>query len=247
MKIDCDNWMSSVFGYQVFNVKVTDGDSCDCAREQIVERSGGEKGIFYTKVPVANIDEVRNLTRIGFYVVDVNVTFTCSPGRMDMLHGSDIHVCMVTPEYEAAVLDIAQHCFRFSRFHLDPKIGPRIANAVKREWIANYIRKQRGEKILVALINRRPVGFLAIRLVEEMGSPVGIIDLIGVSIDYQRYGVGQALVKAFLEDMAGRVLHVAVGTQVANIPSMCLYAKCGFLLSSASYVLHAHVDGGILL
>jgi ribosomal protein S18 acetylase RimI-like enzyme len=238
--------MSAVFGHKVIKVTISEDDSTVGAKNQMLEAAGGGKCLFYAKVPVTKVNTVRNLTSLGFYVVDVNVTFECAPVRTDVLHGSDVHVCVITPEHEAAVLDIAQNCFQFSRFHLDPKIDPRLANAVKREWIANYIKRQRGEKLLVALVNGKPAGFLAVLLVERKGSPVGFIDLIGVSVDYQCHGVGQALVKAFLEDMAGRVSLVNVGTQVANIPSMRLYAKCGFLVSSASHVLHAHMDGGIL-
>jgi GNAT superfamily N-acetyltransferase len=246
LKMVCDRWLSSVLGYNVIKVTLPLNGMPGGINNQMLKRSEGGKCLLYTKVPVFEIDTVRDLTRLGFYVVDVNVTFECVPARTDVLHGPDVHICLVTPEHEAAVLDIAQNCFRFSRFHLDPKIEPQLANAVKREWIANYIRRQRGEKLLVALVNGQPAGFLAVLLVEGKGSIVGVIDLIGVSVDYQRHGVGQALINAFLEDMAGRVSLVNVGTQAANIPSMRLYAKCGFLVSSASHVLHAHVDGGIL-
>ena len=33
-----------------------------------------------------------------------------------------------------------------------------------------------------------------------------------------------------------------VGTQVANLPSISLYEKCGFHVAETTYVLHAHVQ-----
>jgi hypothetical protein len=48
---------------------------------------------------------------------------------------------------------------------------------------------------------------------------------------------------AFVEHYRGRGA-LLVGTQVANIPSVRLYERMGFSLSSSQYVLHLHVEKG---
>jgi len=53
-------------------------------------------------------------------------------------------------------LDIAESAFVYSRFHLDPLVPKELANRVKREWIANYVRRQRGERLLVAEVDGNP-------------------------------------------------------------------------------------------
>ena len=242
MKLTVDNWLTSMLGCKVVKVAVSAGDAPTGIKKQLQEVANGKKCFLYTKVPVADVGIVRDLSSVGFSVVDVNVTFERAASRGSAIVGSGVSVCVVRPEHAEAVLDIAQSCFVYSRFHLDTKIDPVVANAIKREWVANYIRGVRGDKIFVALVNDKPVGFLAALLADEPHVPVGVIDLVGVARDCMRHGVGQALIDAFLEDMAGRVTRVIVGTQVANVPSMRLYAKCGFAVSSASYVLHAHID-----
>jgi ribosomal protein S18 acetylase RimI-like enzyme len=150
----------------------------------------------------------------------------------------------VEPDDYAAVLDIAGCCFRYSRFHLDAVFPAAVAHAIKRAWIQSYVDRQRGEQLLVALVNGKPAGFLAVLEATVEGQACRVIDLIGVAQTYQGRGVGRALVGCFLEDCAHRGLGARVGTQAANIPSLRLYESLGFRVCETAYVLHAHVGGG---
>ena len=51
-------------------------------------------------------------------------------------------------------------------------------------------------------------------------------------------GAGSALCTAFAHKYRG--MPRVVGTQVANVPSIRLYTKLGFVLAKSQYVLHAH-------
>jgi ribosomal protein S18 acetylase RimI-like enzyme len=147
----------------------------------------------------------------------------------------------ITPEHHEAVLRIAATCFRYSRFHLDPLIPVAVANRIKHDWILNYIKKQRGEQLWVALHEDRPAGFLAVLSSDSGGRRTRTIDLIGVDGAFQGRGFGASLVAFFLDRYAGESDYLQVGTQVANIPSMKLYQKFGFAIVRAQYVLHKHV------
>jgi ribosomal protein S18 acetylase RimI-like enzyme len=154
----------------------------------------------------------------------------------------------VPPVHHCAVLDIAGSCFVYSRFHLDPKIAPETAHAIKRAWVRSYLEKTRGEQLLVALRDGKPVGFLAVLATTAHGEPCRVIDLIGVDQAYQGHGVGRALVGHFLAESVGRCAILQVGTQAANIPSLRLYESLGFRVCKTAYVLHAHVgEEGTLL
>jgi ribosomal protein S18 acetylase RimI-like enzyme len=175
--------------------------------------------------------------------VDVNVVFERQPVLQPSSDGS-ILVRDFQPADETATLEIAHTAFLYSRFHLDPFIPNELANRIKREWVANYIRKQRGERLLVAEMDGKIAGFLA--LLETSGH-TGVIDLIGVANHMQGRGVGRSMVQHHVHEAVGIYSRLIVGTQIANIPSIRLYENCGYHISNAAYVFHLHVNEGRIL
>jgi ribosomal protein S18 acetylase RimI-like enzyme len=230
MKFVSDVWLSEVFGYDVFKVNLENS-------KNIFPKELPKRAFYYAKVPVTAVSQVGDLTNAGFRVVDVNVTFERKPQAI--ASNENIIVRDVKPEDEADILKIAETAFIYSRFHLDPHVSKELANKIKREWIANYIRKQRGERLLVAEINGKPAGFLAELVTNER---IGVIDLIGVDKNMQGQGIGKRLVQYHINDAVKKYSNLLVGTQIANIPSMRLYQTCGYQISNSTYVLHAHVN-----
>jgi dTDP-4-amino-4,6-dideoxy-D-galactose acyltransferase len=241
MRFDRDTWLSGIFGCDVFKASFEKDEILD-PRIIFSEALNSRRAFYYVKVPVASVAQVGALTMAGFRVIDVNVTFEREPVR-SVESNSNIIVRDVLPKDEAAVLDIADSVFVYSRFHLDPLISKELANRIKREWIANYVRGQRGERLLVAEVDGKPVGFLAL-LVTGGEEKTGVIDLIGVGKNMQGRGVGRRLVEFYVQDAYQKYSRLIVGTQVANVPSMRLYTKCGYLISNSTYVLHAHINEG---
>jgi ribosomal protein S18 acetylase RimI-like enzyme len=219
------------------------------------------RGAFYfAKVPTDNVDDVANLTRLGFALVDTNVTFEYTdddtqyvvdaiamprtatrdmrkPGAGDGAPKADhLNIGEVKPAEADAVLDIAGSAFRYSRFHLDPRIDNALAHKIKREWIRNYVLGKRGAGLLVARENGKPIGFLA----HLVARGTAVIDLIAVASDAHGRGAGSALTAAFAGLYAG--MPRIAGTQIANVPSIRLYSKLGFTFSRSQYVLHHHAS-----
>ncbi len=184
------------------------------------------------KVPVARVAALAHLTRAGFVVIDTNVVLAKPPGAPAL----DPRCRLATPADEVAVTALAACCFRFSRFHLDPRIGAPLAHRLKAEWTRSYFRGQRGDKLVVAELAGRLVGFNQL-----LRGPHGerVIDLIGVHPDCRRQGVGRALCLA-AEHFADGATEMLVGTQIANIPSLRLYEGLGYRVAQAQYVLHRH-------
>jgi ribosomal protein S18 acetylase RimI-like enzyme len=220
-----DPWLSGVLGRPVWAL---DGD-----------RSGDAPGFYYAKVPVDDVGRVRRLTEQGFAVVDVNVTLARRSGPVGPGAGA-VAVEPARSEHHAALVQIAGSCFAYSRFHLDPDIPDELANHVKREWLRSYVDGRRGVELLAAHENGAPVGFLAV--LERDGARV--IDLVGVARSAQRRGIGSALVAEFVARHGAPGRDLVVGTQVANVPSLRLYAAHDFAVSSSAYVLHRHVGNG---
>lgn len=246
-----DFWLSEIFGYPVHRVETED----PAAGERMAVSSLGDviqdhanrqsEAMYYTKIDADRIETVRGLAEVGFYVVDVNVTFgmptTDGTGRGKAADFVRHAIHEIAPDHHDAVLQIAATCFKYSRFHLDPLIRVEVANRVKHDWILNYIKKQRGEQLWVALHDARPAGFLAVLASDSRGRSARTIDLIGVDSGVQGRGLGASLVGFFVDRYAGECDYLQVGTQVANLPSLKLYQKFGFTIVRAQYVLHKHV------
>ncbi|MFA4903572.1 MAG: GNAT family N-acetyltransferase [Desulfobaccales bacterium] len=251
MDLSEDRWLSAVVGHSVFKVNFDDADAIreeESApwRDRIAQHLKRHAvGSYYAKIGSTRIDLVRHLVALGFYVVDMQVTFgldkAVEPRSIAPEARSSCRIGVFHPTQREAVLGIAKSCFRYSRFHLDPLIPLETANQIKHDWILNYILKQRGEHLWVATVAERPAGFLAVIAGEEAGRRYRAIDLIGVTTEYQGRGIGQALVAFFVDFYRDQSDFLQVGTQIANLPSMRLYPKFGFSLIKSAYVMHRHV------
>jgi ribosomal protein S18 acetylase RimI-like enzyme len=224
--VHADAWLAEVMNRPVFRV---DGSG---ATTELAAHLAAQSGAFYfVKVASDRVEDVAALSKLGFVVVDTNVTFELAS---EVRSESSTEVSDMRPGEADAVLDIAGSAFRFSRFHLDPRVGDALAHHIKREWIRNYVLGKRGAGLLVARDGGRPIGFLA----HLVSHGTAVIDLIAVATDAHGKGAGSALCAAFAQRYAG--MPRIVGTQVANVPSVRLYTKLGFALARSQYVLHAH-------
>ncbi|MFN0253015.1 MAG: GNAT family N-acetyltransferase [Kofleriaceae bacterium] len=224
-----DDWLTAVMRRHVFRVQ---GSGDAGAIEAHVRDQA--RAFYFAKVATDRVFDVQALSALGFVVVDTNVTFELA---REIPLSPEIDVVELDPADTAgadAALAIAGSAFRYSRFHLDPQIGLDLAHHVKREWIANYVKRARGEPLLLARYNGRVLGFLA----PIIAHGTAVIDLVAVAADANGRGVGSALCAAFAHRY--RDMPCIVGTQIANVPSIRLYTKLGFVFSKSSYVLHLH-------
>jgi ribosomal protein S18 acetylase RimI-like enzyme len=190
-----------------------------------------EPGFYQARVPVGDSDRVGALKGRGFRLVDVNQQLERAAGP---LRAEPIAVDAVRPDQHDAVLAIAEHAFEYDRFHLDDQIPDAVADRIKRDWVASYLAGTRGDRLWVAEVDGRPAGFLA----ELRRDGASVIDLIAVATQFRGAGVARALIAK----IADRPL--VVGTQAGNAPSLKLYQRAGFLMRSATAVLHLHVGEG---
>jgi GNAT superfamily N-acetyltransferase len=225
--VAADPWLAEVMRRPVFRVHGSG------AADEVAKHVAEQRGFYFAKVATDKVADVQVLSRLGFTVVDTNVTFELT--REVAVTAEGVEVGELAAGEAEAVLDIAGSAFRYSRFHLDPQVDAALAHHIKREWIQNYVLRKRGDALLVARHGGRPVGFLA----SIVAHGTAVIDLVAVATDAHGKGVGSALTAAFARRYAG--MPRLVGTQVANVPSIRLYTKLGFALASSQYVLHLHI------
>jgi ribosomal protein S18 acetylase RimI-like enzyme len=215
-----DAWLSDVLGFDAWTATV----------ESAAVVPAGARSLTTVRIPVQDVASLGAVETLGFSPVDVNVTLE----RVGFDLAPPSSVAVATPDESEALLDVAGSCFRYSRFHLDPRIPREAADRVKREWVRSYVDGRRGIELLAAAT----VGFLAVL---EAPDGARVIDLVGVAPSAQGRGVGEELVVAFASRHGAGERTLRVGTQIANVPSLRLYEKLGFRIVSASYVLHRHV------
>lgn len=242
-RIETDKWLSDVLRRPTFRVSHLDAGAQE--GQPLAAHALAHPGAFYyAKVPTSNVAAARDLARVGMYTVDVNVTldWDARASRREPVTSGDVHA--MRPEESAEVVAIAGRAFEHSRFHLDPAFTPEEAHRVKREWIANYARGGRGDRLFVASAHGRPVGFLAALVTRVHDKPAAVIDLIAVDESARGAGHGRALVDAFVDHYRATHEVLRVGTQAVNHGSLALYQRAGFAISETQYVLHMHAGGG---
>jgi ribosomal protein S18 acetylase RimI-like enzyme len=185
----------------------------------------------YAKIPSCHVADVHNFEAAGFRLVDTNVTFE----RLGSVSPPTRAVRLATPDDAAAVARVARESYRFSRFHLDARIDPERAAAIKAAWTANFFAGRRGSRLFVADSHGQVAGFLLAIDRDDRA----VIDLIAVSPNHQRQGIAAALIEALAAASPAATTLVA-GTQIANTPSVRMYETLGFRLAASACVLHYH-------
>jgi ribosomal protein S18 acetylase RimI-like enzyme len=243
MNVEPDSWLKSIFGHDVFRISEFGSESLQ--RDHLFSAIPKEGESFcYAKVPVGQSDVLHGFLDIGFKLVDVNITLDRESDDAHDPFLNNFNIREACENDNLAVQNIAGICFTKSRFHKDPGIPKEIANQIKRCWVENYFKGERGETLIVSELNGIPAGFLAIAKSKINDKTIRIIDLIGVHPEFQGKGAGQQMVSFFINDSIGKCDLLRVGTQIGNFPSLHLYEKSGFFISGADFVLHAHIHNG---
>jgi ribosomal protein S18 acetylase RimI-like enzyme len=236
--IQADRWLSEMISRPAFRVDARSDIIDALVTEHARTRPGG---FYFAKVPCKEVSTVRRLQSAGFFTCDTNVTFEL---WRDPLPGTGLPAGAAVRPFEPRdlddVLEVAGSAFVFSRFHLDPEFPVSLAHTVKREWVRSCCEGRRGDRVFVATVEDRAVGFLAALTVQGGGRGTAVIDLIGVDKRHRGARLGSALVEAFVQHYRPRCDSLLVGTQVANAPSVRLYERMGFSLLRSEYVLHKH-------
>jgi len=192
------------------------------------------------KVPACD-SEIRNsLDKSGFKLIECYVELEHTLRHIPPVTGANV----IKPFHNADIPlleKIAFESFTFDRFHMDLEIKKEYANISRSEWVKNACLG-RADFILVAEADSRIIGFV-IGVKKVTGSETtGRLDLIAVDRHYRKLKVGYDLTVEFLTRAKKKGYNSAsVGTQAHNIPSLRLYEKTGFLMSSCSYTYHKHI------
>lgn len=222
-----DAWLSGLIGRPAYHLS-TPSQVIAAPRTVLPQ----ESPVFVdTKVPADAPHLAFPLHQVGFVTVDTNLLFS----RPTAQNQPPLFSRFATPDDLPHISWMGEYCFRFSRFHMDPKIGEKTGNAVKKAWVENYFTGKRGDYMVVAEIDGRVAGFT--QLLSRDNDLV--IDLIAVHPDFRGRGVSADMMN-FAGSNCGRHNTLSAGTQAANASAIRTYIKDGFQFQKATYVLHFH-------
>jgi ribosomal protein S18 acetylase RimI-like enzyme len=229
-----DAWLAGYLGGEVFRLTLSGEPGQPTDLDPVRQCQQRPAPVFlYTRIPAAWLNAVRMLEELGFHLVETSVVFdkTCDSAAPC----GGVCVRPARPDDRQAVVELARQSFVFSRFHLDPAIPRKDADAVKAGWAESYFLGKRGDGMIVATAGETVVGFLQLLFAGTDGM---VIDLIAVDREHRGMSVAAAMI-AQAQRLPGRTL-IRVGTQAVNMPSVRLYEKLGFRLRESSYVFHYH-------
>jgi GNAT superfamily N-acetyltransferase len=233
-----DAWLTETLGRPAYAVHAP--ASAAQLLDALQAHQSTADAFYFAKVPVLNVDAVKALEGAGFSTVETTLAFSRPSGLPVAPAPPGVAVSLLQPRWNTDVLDIAESAFKYTRFHVDARVGLSTANRVKRAWIQSYIDGRRGDALFVAHDGDRVLGFNAMLVADRPGEPAAVIDLIAVHPDHQQRGIGIALIAAAIVHYQARCPVVEVSTQASNIPSVRLYESLGFRLIRSTFVLHRH-------
>jgi|GEM_PF-188614 len=159
----------------------------------------------------------------GFAAVETLVTFERD---LDQLIEAYVELDEVEPRHVADVIAIGRTAFTHDRFHVDPLVPDRIADAIKAKWVENGVAGRNAAALVAKLPNGDVAGFILVD--EALDGSACTIDLIAVDQTAQGKGIGKRLVLGACAWAVGRAPIMRVGTQAENAASVKLYSRCGF-------------------
>ncbi len=226
-----DLWLSEILGYPAYYVEGNADrlEVCDLP---------AEKSFVSAKIRVNAREELSHLQNLGFRVITVNANLYCSELISVCEHNTEI-LRTAIPTDELVVKQIASESFANDRFHADDKLCSSIADKVKEKWVSSYFTGARGDELFVIQIQGVVVGFL---LAMKSRDSAFAIDLLAIHRQWQGKNFATQLLhfaNGYYSEKSTKK-GIVVGTQLSNICSLAFYRKNGFLLESASYVLHLH-------
>ena len=235
--IQRDAFLECILNRPVYKInEFTDPVELKLLQDKNYKKKGS---FFYTKVDCSNVSTLRIFENSGFKIIEENITLEKKGGeslkKKLFGHHQQYEIRWAQAEDRNFVEDIAQKNFSHDRFHQDQKIDNSVADEIKRQWAGNFFSGKRGDAMIVATANNRPVAFLLLFLAKKHS----VIDLIAVCKKHRKKGLSKQMFGYALQNLSDRNRWI-VGTQSTNIPSVKLYESLGFQTIGSQYVLHRH-------
>lgn len=125
----------------------------------------------------------------------------------------------------AAIEAIAEHAFSHERYHIDPRLDPRLADLRYSRWARNSFCHPR-QQLLKIMDGAHLIAFFIVEMNDEGGA---YWHLTAVAPEWQGQGYGRRVWQAMLRrHRDAGVEYVSTTISAQNVPVLNLYARLGF-------------------
>lgn len=220
-----DKFLTSQFGFKVYKLESTNS---------LTFNDFNKKIFYYLKIGLKDITKKKIKFLEKFKFIDFNITFKKDWKIKKTKKNTSEYILNLAKKKETNdIIELSQNTFDHSRFQLDNRIPKFILKKIQNNWIKNYFLKKRGTHLVVCK-KKKIIGFLLfIKKKNQM-----IIDLIGVSKNYQKKGIGKGLIEYSLSSFYDKDSKIIVGTQSKNSNSVKFYKNLGFKVDKIQAIYH---------
>lgn len=228
--VESDGWLTKIMKTNCFIYK------CNSIFEYLeLKKTMNYNGPYFCTIKVQKGSEisVENDTRSVLLICKMKTyswsTFATIPKQLNQ------NISLYEFPDRSEILKIAKDSFSQDRFHSDPRISKGLADKIKSRWISENLS---GKRNSVTLVYRNPKNSNVLAFSSLLiNNDSLVIDLIAVSSNFRKKGIGSELVKASQSMASLRNLPLMVGTQEKNHANE-LYRNNNFNLINETFVYH---------
>lgn len=188
--------------------------------------------IVQAKMLTQQTAEIDALTGLGFRLVEGEADFVLSVENASRPEG----IRIARAEHIPFLRQAASEAFAHSRFRA-PWYKPGDSGRFYAQWVENAVKGEFDHQCLLAMSPDGAIqGFVSLRELKDGSARIGLLATLP---EAQGLGVGQRLVTAAGDwSRARRLSRLHVATQLANLPALRLYQRCGGVIERTAYWLY---------
>jgi GNAT superfamily N-acetyltransferase len=232
-------WDSEIYGVNVAQIdalQVLDGIA---ARKDYAEFGRWCKAnrirMVSCRLPHAQLRESMFLEEHGFRFIEMVLHPRIAVSGVGATAEVGLLVAKAAEADVGGLVNLAERAFGYERYHVDPRLDPRLADSRYGRWVANSLRHESQQLLKVCDADR----LVALFLVEERPPDAVYWHLTAISPDCQGQGYGYRVWTTMLRKhkMDG-FANVSTTISARNVPVLNLYAKLQFRFDPPEMTFH---------
>lgn len=231
-------WDSVIFGYPVLQIGQLEMRGADADKDFTTfetARDGIGGGLVSCRLPHDRLRESMLLEDHGFRFIEM--AYHPELGQLEklVLPADTLSVACARPQDLPEVLEIAGNAFHNERFHVDPRLDPKLGDLRYCNWVRSSLDHPR-QRLTLVRDGERLVAFFVTEILED-GTCYWHLNAVAPNAQGQGYGrrAWQAMLRKARDEGASRVQTCIVAR---NHRVLNLYVRLGFRFSAPLMTFH---------
>lgn len=232
-------WDSAIYGMpvvQIEDIEVRDQERARIDYTRYEAWIDAEQiGIVSCRLAHDRLRESMFLEAQGFRFVEMVLHPRLNPLQNRQFPKDDLLIARALESDLSALQDIAERAFGFERYHIDPRLWPRMGDQRYGRWVRNSLHHQ-SQRLLKVFDGERLIGLFLI----EIGSDQSAYwHLTAIAPEWQGQGYGRRVWLAMLNyHKAQGCNSVSTTISARNTPVLNLYATLQFRFTPPEMTFH---------